>query len=315
MPDSAPEQHPCRTCGKPRGENIAEGTRCAACGRREALQLCVAAGVSAAGLALGTGAGLERASAAGLIAAASLIPAFVVTVLLHELTHAATATALGQTVLRVIVGEGPALVRFGRQPQIVIGRVVVGNGATWVLDLQRAGYRWRACVMLLTAPAVSLLVAAAAWYASAGWGIAARSAALTFGGCNLAMAIITLLPAPTFGGRVWSDLASALFLLHASETDVTEQMVGAVRNAMAVHIDRGDLEAAITVARAGVGVAPDSPLAHSLLAFAFRTAGRDAEAGAVAQAALARQMGDADRAYLLRSVDGVEAAGSGDRRD
>ncbi len=192
-----------------------------------------------------------------------------VTVLLHELTHAVTATLLGQTVLRVIVGEGPALVRFGRQPQIVIGRVVVGNGATWVLDLQRAGYRWRTSVMLLAAPLVSLLVAAAAWYASGGWGIAGRSAALTFGGCNLAMAVITLLPLPTFGGRVWSDLASALFLLRATETEIAEQMVGAVRTAMAVHIERGDFDGAIAVARAGVGVAPDSPLAHSLLAFAL----------------------------------------------
>jgi hypothetical protein len=209
MSDSSPDHHPCRTCGKPRGENIAEGTRCAACGRREAAGLCLAAGISATGLALGAGAGVERASLAGLVAAASLTPAFVVTVLLHELGHAVTAALLGQTVVRVIVGEGRALVRFGRQPQIVIGRVVVGNGATWVLDLRRSGYKWRTCVTRLTAPVVSLLAAAAAWHASAAWGIAGRSAALTFGACSLAMAVITLLPAPTFGGRVWSDLASA----------------------------------------------------------------------------------------------------------
>lgn len=315
MPDIAPDQQPCRRCVKPRGENIAEGTRCAACGRREALQLCLAAAVCAGGLALGAGGGLQRALVAALVAAASLTPAFVVTVLLHELAHVGTATLLGQTVLRVIVGEGPALVRLGRQPQIVIGRVVVGNGATWVLDLQRAGYRWRTSVMLLAAPLVSLLVAAAAWYPSGGWGIAGRSAALTFSGCNLAMAIITLLPVPTFGGRVWSDLASALFVLRATETEVAEQMVGAVRTAIAVRIERGEFDGAIAVARAGVGVAPDSPLAHSLLAFAFHTAGRQAEAGAVAHAALVREMSEADRAYLSRFLEGVAATGSGGRPD
>jgi hypothetical protein len=300
MSDIAPEQQPCRRCGRPRGENIAEGTRCAACGRREAIQLCLAAAICAAGLALGAGAGLQRALLAALVAAASLTPAFVATVLLHELTHMVTAMLLGQTVVRVIVGEGRVLVRFGRQPQIVIGRVVVGNGATWVLDVERAGYRWRTCVTLLTAPVVSLVVATAAWYASAGLEVAARSATLTFAACNLAMAVITLLPAPTFGGLVWSDLASALFVLRASETDIAEQMAGAVRNAIAVHIERGELEGAITVARAGARVAPESPLAHSLLAFALHTAGRHTEAGAVAEAALVGVMSEADRAYLLR---------------
>jgi hypothetical protein len=54
------------------------------------------------------------------------------------------------------------------------------------------------------------------------------------------------------------------------------------------------------VARAGARVAPESPLAHSLLAFALHTAGRHAEAGAVARAALVGVMSEADRAYLLR---------------
>jgi hypothetical protein len=300
MPDSTPEQLPCRTCGKPRGENIAEGRRCADCGRREALQLCLAAAAAGASFAAGAGAGLQEVSIAALIAGASLPPAFALSVLLHELTHAITARLLGQTVSRVVVGEGRALVRFRRGPQIVIGRVVVGNGVTWVLDLERAGYRWRTCVTLLTAPLFSLFLAAAAWYASGGWGMAGRSAALTFAACNLVMAIITLLPMPTFGGRVWSDLASALFLIRAGELEITDHMVLAVRDAVAVRIEGGDLEGAIGVARAGVGVAPDSSLANSLLAFALHTAGRHAEAGAVAQGALVREMSEADRAYLLR---------------
>ena len=71
MSDIAPDQQPCRRCGKPRGENIAEGTRCAACGRREALQLCLAAAICAGGLALGAGAArLQRALLAALVAAA-----------------------------------------------------------------------------------------------------------------------------------------------------------------------------------------------------------------------------------------------------
>jgi hypothetical protein len=197
------EEQPCRTCGKPRGENIAEGTRCADCGRRQALQLCLAGAGVAAATALAAGVAPSAAAVAGVVVAVVMAPAFVATVVLHELTHAVTATLLGGTVVRVIVGEGRALFRIGRRPpQIVVGRVVLGNGVTSVVDLRRPGYRWRTCTMLLSAPAVSLMVALAAWQAGTGWALAARSAALTFALCNLAMAMITLLPTPTFGERV-----------------------------------------------------------------------------------------------------------------
>jgi hypothetical protein len=303
MSDGPPDAQPCRTCGKPRGENIAEGTRCNECGRRQALRLCLASGVAGVSIALTSGASLGHAGLAGVIVTASLPFAFVVTVVLHELTHAISATLLGQTVVRVIVGEGRALFRLGRQPQLVVGRVVMGNGVTTVLDLRRAGYRWRTCVTLLTAPAVSLLLAAAAWYASAGWGPIGRSAGLTFAVCNLAMATITMLPMPTFGGRVWSDLASALFILRAPQADVTNHMVLGVRESMAAHIDSGEIEHAIVLARTAVDVAPRSSLAHSLLAFALHTGGRPAEARDVAKLALLGEPDTTERAYLLRFVD------------
>jgi len=236
-----------------------------------------------------------------------MAPAFVATVVLHELTHAVTATLLGGTVVRVIVGEGRALFRIGRRPpQMVVGRVVLGNGVTSVVDLRRRGYRWRTCTMLLAAPAVSLMVALAAWQAGTGWALAAHSAAVTFALCNLAMAMITLLPTPTFGERVWSDLASALFLMRASETEIVAHMVLSARDCMAAHVDCGDIDAAIAVARATIHVAPDSPLAHSLLAFALHTGGRYAEAGAVARAALLKPTDAVDRDYLLRFIETAE---------
>ena len=307
MPDASPAPQLCRTCGKPRGENIAEGTRCADCGRRQALQLCLAGGIGGAGIAFAQDAGLARAPLAGLVVAASLPVAFTITVLLHEVSHAVAATLLGQTVVRVIVGEGRALFRLGREPQLIVGRVVMGNGVTSTLDLRPAGYRWRTCVMLLVAPMGSLLLAATAWNASDGWGLAARSAGITFAACNLAMAVVTLLPVPTFGGRVWSDLAHALFIVRAGDAEIAEQMALAVRDCMAAQVERGDLDRAIDTARAAVDVAPRSVLAQSLLAFALHTAGRRVEAGAVARAALRGEMDAVDRAYLLRVLDDVEA--------
>ena len=125
------------------------------------------------------------------------------------------------------------------------------------------------------------------------------------------MAVVTLLPAPTFGGRVWSDLAHALFVVRSGDTEIAEQMVVAARDCMAAQVERGDLDAAIEVARAAVDVAPRSALAQSLLAFALHTAGRRAEAGAVARAALLGQMDAAERDYLSRFLDDVEARPAG----
>ena len=126
------------------------------------------------------------------------------------------------------------------------------------------------------------------------------AAGLTVTLCNLALAVITLLPMPTFGGRVWSDLASALFVVRASEPQLEELIVPGARDAMAVDVERGDIEAAIDTARQALDVAPTSPLAHSLRAFALHRAGRPDEAAGVARAALAAEMDPADREYLQR---------------
>ena len=288
---------PCRTCGQPRGENVAEGTRCAACGRRQALVLWLACGISGALTALTNGMGPSGALVTALVVLAVMPPAFVLTVVVHELTHALVATLLGQTVVRVIVGEGTALVRLGRPP-LVVGSVVLGNGVTHVLDLRREGYRWRTCTMLLVAPLVSLSLAIAAWWASAGWSLPAHIAGITVALCNLTMAIITLLPQPTFGGRVWSDLATALYVARADDRQIGDWMALAARDAMTVEVERGDVEAAITLARRTAAAVPESPLAKSLLAFALHTAGRPDEAAEVARAALTCEMDATDRAYL-----------------
>jgi hypothetical protein len=276
----------------------------------------MAAAVAGAGTALSVGAGPSAATVAGLVVAAAIAPAFMATVVIHELTHALTATLLGATVIRIVVGEGRVLFRIGRQPQMVVGRVFLGNGVTSVLDLRRSGYRSRTCIMLLVAPAVSLMIALAAWQGSTGWGLAARSAALAFAACNLTIAIVTLLPTPTFGGRVWSDLASARFLMRASEAEIVEQMVLSARDCLAAHVENGDIDGAIATARATIDVAPESPLAHSLLAFALHSGGRYAEAGAVARAALLRPTEAADRDYLLRFMETAEPpATSGEVQD
>jgi hypothetical protein len=310
------DQIACRTCGRPRGENIAEGTRCARCGERQALGLWVAGGVCAAGVALQNGATVASAAGASLAALAAMPIAFPLAVLIHELAHAATAALLGQSPVRVIVGEGRALLRIGRRPQLVIGSVIVGNGLTTVLDLRREGFRLRTCVMLLAAPAVSAMAAAAFWSASAGWPLPARAAALTCAVSNVVMALVTLLPTPTFGGRVWSDLASARYIARASGRDIDEIMVQGARDAMVASVEEGDVEQAIRLARAAVDLAPESPSAHSLLAFALHHSGRHAEAAGVARAILDRKMEPAERAYLERflAVPGAPLLG-GDPTD
>jgi hypothetical protein len=74
--------------------------------------------------------------------------------------------------------------------------------------------------------------------------------------------------------------------------------VNGAREAMAVDVERGDVEAAIATARLTLQAVPTSPLAHGLLAFALHRAGRPGEAADVARAALAREMHAADRNYL-----------------
>jgi hypothetical protein len=239
---------------------------------------------------------------AALVSLTATAPAFMLAVLLHELAHAVTAVLLGQTVTRVLVGEGVAWQRLGRDPQLVIGSVPLGNGLTTVLDLRRTGYRWRLGVMSMTAPMASAGLAFATYLTTTEWPFAARTAALLFALANAVMAVITLIPVPTFGGRIWSDLAATLYLARADDQIIEQHMLQSVQDRMAILIDVGLFTRAIETARAAVDLAP-STFAQSLLAYALHRDGQHREAATVARAALARDMDDGSREYLQRFLD------------
>ncbi len=294
----------CRTCGKPRGENIAEGTRCAACGHRQAIVLCLAVTVSTGYWAFNSTQDASAALTAVAVALVATPPALVTAVLAHEFAHAGAALVLGQTLTRVLVGEGTSLVRIGRDPQLVFGSVVLGNGLTTVLDLKAAGYRSRMCAMLLFAPLMSATLAMASYVTTAGWPAPARTAALLFAGVNALMAVLTSIPVTTFGGRVWSDLASAIYVARANANQIEEHMLLSAQDRIAILVNAGLHERAIETGRAAVAVAPTSGLACSLLAYALHHAGRQDEARAVARHALAEGVDDETRRYLARFLEG-----------
>ena len=293
----------CRTCGKPRGENIAEGTRCAACGHRQAIVLCLAVAVSTGYWAFNS---TQDASAALTAVAVVLLvtpPALVTAVLAHELAHAGAALVLGQRLTRVLVGEGTSLVRIGGDPQLVFGSVLLGNGLTTVLDLRTTGYRSRMCAMLLFAPLMSATLAMASYVTTAGWPAPARTAALLFACANTMMAVLTSIPVTTFGGRVWSDLASAIYIARADANQIEEHMLLSAQDRIAILADAGLHEGAIETARAAVAAAPSAGLAHSLLAYALHHAGRNDEAAAVARDAMASGVDQQSRGYLARFLE------------
>jgi hypothetical protein len=291
---------PCRTCGRPRGENIAEGTRCAACGRRQAVVLWLVVAGTAWLLA---SPGEDGRLAVLMVALAATPVAFVTALLLHELTHAAVATLLGQTVTRVLVGEGVIWWRLGRDPQLVIGSVPLGNGLTTILDLRPAGYRRRMCLTLLAAPIASTALACLALGIGLMMEPLARVAVLLFGSANAIMAVITLMPVPTFGGRVWSDLAAALYLLRADDEALEEHRLVSAQDRMAILVETGAIDLAIATARAAVTASPRAPLAHSLLAYGLYRGGHVDEAQAVARRALEHDMAEESRAYLRRFLE------------
>jgi len=302
----------CRTCGRPRGANIADGTRCTRCGRRHALLIWIAAVVAAAEWTLFYGGPVDDAIIASLVTLVSLPPAFVGAVLLHELLHAVVGRLQGQTITRVLVGEGHAVLRFGREPEFVLGSVVLGNGLTSIMDLRPIGYRWRMTTSLLAAPLGSLTIGVTAWTVSAAWPFPARTAVRVFALGNLFLALVTLIPVATFGARVWSDLAVVRFLWRASDAQIVEQMLQSVQDRLAILLERDDPDAAIATAREAVAVAPEAPLAHSLLSFTLLQAGHREEASCVARAALERAAVDEDsRTYLRRIVEEAERPSAG----
>ena len=145
---------------------------------------------------------------------------------------------LGQRLTRVLVGEGTSLVRIGGDPQLVFGSVVLGNGLTTVLDLRAAGYRSRMCAMLLFAPLTSAILAMTSYVTTAGWPAPARTAALLFAGVNAVMAVLTSIPVATFGGRVWSDLASAIYIARANANQIEEHMLLSAQDRIAILVER-----------------------------------------------------------------------------
>jgi hypothetical protein len=301
MPATA-EPLRCRTCHALRGENIAGGTRCARCGQKHAVVLWLAGAIGAANWALYDGWPLTSLLTAAGVTLLVMPPALVSAVLLHEIMHAAPARLLGLTVTRLIIGEGRALVRVGRDPQLIVGSVVLGNGLTLMSDVRRSGYRARWAVVLLSAPIGSAAVGAMAWTASADWPLAARTAAVVFAIANLFLAAITAIPVPTFGGRVWSDVAATLYLLRATESQLSEHMILSVQDRAAALVELGHMDRAVEAARAGVAVRPDSILAGQVLAYVLFRAGRVAEMRDVVADLLARDVTGDERAYLERLI-------------
>ncbi len=303
MESSLEDQRRCRTCGRPRGVNIAHGTRCARCGWRHAVILWIGSAFAAGEWTLFYGGPVRDAVTSSVVTLACFPVAIVSAVLVHELSHAFAGRFLGQTVTRVLVGEGRAVVRFGRDPELVFGSVTIGNGLATIMDLRIDAYRARMIVMLLCAPLVSLAIGETVWLTTAGWPVAFRTAARVFAAASLALGAVTLVPTPTFGGRVWSDLAAARHLWHATDDELVEHMLLSAQDRVAILLERGEAVSAVDTARRAMAAAPHAPLAHSLLAFTLLQIGRRHEAASVARSALAGPIDDVTREYLTKLVE------------
>ena len=306
MAESAPPLL-CRSCRRPRGENLADGTRCESCGKKHALVCWLVGGIGALNWSIYLGLSLANAVTAAMVTIVVLPPAFLVALLVHEGVHVGVARALGFTVSRVVLGEGREIWRIGRDPHIAFGSVLIGNSLAAVLDLRRRGYRGRWALVLLAAPVASLLLGAAIGRTGLDWPLVARVAAIVSASANLVIGILTLIPVPTFGGRVWSDLSATLFLMRASEAQIAEHMILAVQDRAAHLLAIEDQAGAVAAARAGVAAQPTSTLARNLLAYVLLRAGRTDEMRAIAAETLAGDIDAGSRTYLSRLLE--EAAG------
>ena len=298
---------PCRTCGRPRGENVADGTRCAPCGHKHAAVVWLLSGVAALNWSLYYDIPMSAALVAAIVTLLVVPVAFTAAVLIHELVHAAAAALLKQTVTRIVVGEGRALVRLGRDPLLVFGSVLLSNGITLVMDPRLPGYRRRWSVTLLSAPLVSLAIGLIVWQATEGWPLQPRTAALVFAVANLLTAVITLIPVPAFGGRVWSDLATTRYLWRATDEQVREHQLLGVQDRLAHLLELDRPQRAVELARVAADAHPTSTLARSLLAYTLYRVGERAEATSIARAALVDATDEGSRSYLARLLE--EAAG------
>jgi hypothetical protein len=283
----------CRTCGRPRGETVGSGTRCPRCARNHAL---LAWFVLASGAALWATAVLDVEGSplvVGLTTFVALPVATVAAVLIHEGAHALVGRAVGLVVTRIEVGEGRELARIGREPELVLG-AIPGSGWTYAASVDPVGYRWRWIVFSLVPPLVSGTVAIAAWALAASWPLWARTAGVVFALANGVMFLVTMLPAPTFGGRVWSDLATALGVARMSDDDVRRDCVAHSTQLVQSLAARGEAERALAMARRGHALGSETPQAWTVLAFALVNAGRSEEA-----------VGTAREALSLVSLDGA----------
>jgi hypothetical protein len=244
-----------------------------------------------------------EAIAVAAVAILAVPIATTIAVLLHELVHAGAAALLGQTVTRVVVGEGGALLRIGRDPHFLLGSVVLSNGITFVMDSRTRGYRGRWAATLLAAPAMSALIGWLSGLAAAGWAPAPRTAMLVFAGANLLLAALTLIPVPTFGGRVWGDLAVALYLARATDSEIREHQLLSMQDRVAHLFDAGAPAAAVETARHAATAHPSSTLAQSLLAYALHRTGDFRAAADVARLAMAMADDEGSRAYLSHIID------------
>lgn len=240
----------------------------------------------------------------GLVTFVALPPAVIAAVLVHELAHAVAGRALGFVVTRIEIVEGRELARFGHSPQVVLG-AIPGSGWTHAVYLGHTGYRWRWVTFSLAAPPASAAAALGAWFVSTDWPLYARTAALVFAALNLMMAVVTLIPAPTFGGRVWSDLALSLAAVRMTDKEIGDDRAGRAAEHVQSLTERGETGIAVEVAEDLRKSSPDAAVGWSALAFALASDGRPEEAAAVARDGLAREdLDDETRAYLALYLAG-----------
>jgi Peptidase M50B-like len=297
----------CRVCGRPRGENVADGTRCERCLRRQSLQVWLLASAAAGGWALSLGNDLGESLVVVAVTLVVLPPVWIAGVFLHELFHAVAARLLGQTVSRIIVGEGPAWRRLGVDPELVIGRFPIGNGLTYTSDLRRDGYRARTLVVLLVAPLGSLLMGAGLLGLSADWPLVPHTAAVLAAIVNLAMAATTMIPFPTFGGRVRSDLVYALSILRMDDRALAQDRLALAQDRIVAFIRRGESDRAVAEARAVAAAIPELPIARAVPVYALHQSGQLAQAATEAREELGRPGIDEEtRTYLRAALASLE---------
>jgi len=301
------EQVTCRVCGRPRGENVADGTRCERCLRRQSLQAWLIGSAAAGGWALSLGNDLGESLVVVAVTLVVLPPVWLAGVFVHELFHAVAARLLGQAVSRIVVGEGPAWRRFGHDPELMVGRFPFGNGLTYTSDLRRGSYRARSLVVLLVASLGSLLVGAGLLWLSSDWPLVPHTAAVVAAIVNLAMAATTMIPFPTFGGRVRSDLVAALSLMRMDDRELAQDRLALAQDRVGSLLRRGEADRAVAEARAVAAALPELPIARAVPVYALHESGQLVEAAAEARQELARPgIDDETRAYLTTALASLE---------